>query len=114
LEACLARVDSYRCRGQIDGLEKLRLRAASDIMSGSNIGRIVLALVRTSSRVRTSIAAHVTLSSGAVNQVLFREGDETASSKEVSAFSRASRRERPAASTLLLVLDLYIDNRHIQ
>jgi len=54
---------------------------------------------------QTTVATLVTLLGGAVNQVLLREGDELASSLEVSTLDGAGGGERPARTALALILD---------
>lgn len=54
---------------------------------------------------QTTIATHVALSSGAVNQVLFGEGDELFSLQEVDSFDGSSGGEGPARTALSLVFD---------
>jgi hypothetical protein len=53
----------------------------------------------------SSFTSHVSFRSRAIYQVLFRERYEFASGDLMASFSRSSSRERPARSTLSLILD---------
>jgi len=53
----------------------------------------------------TTVATKVAIEVGAVNELLFGEGDEVASGEEMSTFHSTGGRERPAGTALTLVLD---------
>jgi len=132
LERLVRGVNSHRDGANVSHfLLERRLGAAGNVLivpnGSANVGRVELALVGTSSSVgvgslsintvvldhilegivhQTSVAAHVTLSSAAVNQVLLGKRDQGTSGDGMSAFNGTSRRERPAAAALTLVLDL--------
>ena len=54
---------------------------------------------------QATIATHVTEFAGAIDQVLFREGNELFGLAEVLTFERTSGGESPARSTLALIFD---------
>jgi len=55
---------------------------------------------------QTTIASLVSFAGGAINEVLFRNSDHLVLGQEVASFSRSSGGEGPAASALLLILDV--------
>lgn len=115
---------------QSNSVEERALRSRCNIAiagdGGSNVSSVEFAGVGSSSGVRirslgidtmvaddvseglvhqTSIAAHVSLSSRTINEVLFRQADEFSGLEEVNTFDGSSGGEGPARTTLALVLD---------
>jgi hypothetical protein len=83
---------------------------ARAILSGVRVGRFGINTtvgddVLESISHQTAITTLVALSSGAVNQILFRKADKLPGVEGMRAFNGASGRERPARTALALVLD---------
>jgi len=119
--------DRGNSNGGLEGRFASRRNIVVAAEVSTNVVSVELALVRSSGGVRvrslsintvvldnvleglvheTSLASLVSLSSGAINEVLLGEAYKGSSLQEMSTFGGTSGRERPARSALSLVLNL--------
>jgi len=129
LERGLRSVDGNGSGSLGDGLLELVLVSGGNVLvslqSGSRVGSVVLAVsVFSGVRIRgfgidslvvddvlhglghqTSFASHVSFRGRAIDEVLLRERNEFLGGEEMASLSRSSGRERPARTTLSLILD---------